>query len=492
MKKHELLFSVSKVPLDFFVIVCAFLLAREFRLISDFTPGIAWFKLPFQTISLTHLYPFAFFGWALFVVLMGIHWLYNIKLTASKLKEFLDIILYSFYWFIFYSVLIYLGKWIVYKWPELPRLIILYSFFFGTIFIIIERVILNWLQSLLLWLKVFDKRNILLINNLESLDIKHILQDIKKAGIYNITGYSNTQKVDVKLKYLWDIQDFERLLLDNKIDEILYIDSDFTKKELYNIWEISRIFGIRYRYITNSFDVTKSNTSLSLINSIPVIEIDNTPLDNWARVLKRGFDIIFGLMWSILILPLILIFWILIKLEDPTWPVIYRNRRIGQWGKIFLLYKFRYMKWEYCIKDGYGLDESKDTALKFEKKLIEERSKRNGPLYKISNDPRKTRIWKFLEKYSIDELPQFFNVLKWDMSIVGPRPHQPREVKNYDLLHKRLLTIKPWITGMAQVNGRENNDFNDEANLDIFYIENWSFLLDFKIILKTIITIISR
>lgn len=492
MKRHELFFSVSKVPLDFLVIFMAFFVAREFRLITDFTPWINLFKLPVQTISTDYLIQFAIFGWLLYVILMWIHWLYNIKLTASKLKEFLDIILYSSYWFVFFSVIIYLWKWFVYTGPELPRLIIWYTFLFWTLLVIVERLILNWLQSILIQLKVFDKRNILLINNLPLQDIKHIIWDIKQAGIYTIAGYSNKEKIDVKMKYLWDFSDFEEVLTENKIDEILYIDSDYTKKELFKIWEIARIFWIRYRYITNSFDVTKSNTSLSLINSIPVIEIDNTPLDNWGRVLKRWWDIVFGLIGSIIVIPFYIVIWILIKLEDPAGPIIYKNRRIGQSGSIFYLYKFRYMKWEFCVKDAYGVDENKDEALKYEKKLIEEKSKRSGPLYKIANDPRKTNIGKILEKYSLDELPQFFNVLKGDMSLVWPRPHQPREVKNYDLLHRRLLTIKPGITWMAQVNGRENNDFNDEANLDIFYIENWSFLLDVKILLKTIVTILFR
>ena len=134
----------------------------------------------------------------------------------------------------------------------------------------------------------------------------------------------------------------------------------------------------------------------------------------------------------------------------------------------------------------------KDPAIEYEKKLIEEQNIRSWPLYKIKKDPRKTRVWAFLEKYSLDEIPQFFNVIMWDMSIVWPRPHQPREVKLYKQYQNRLLTVKPWITGMAQVNGREQNNFVKEAELDIFYIENWSFLLDLKIMLKTFAIIISR
>lgn len=148
------------------------------------------------------------------------------------------------------------------------------------------------------------------------------------------------------------------------------------------------------------------------------------------------------------------------------------------------------MKWEYCTKEAYNKNDI--WALEYEKKLIEKKSNRKGPLYKIENDPRKTKIGTFIEKYSFDEFPQFFNLILWNMSLVGPRPHQPREVEKYALSQKRLLTIKPWITGMAQVNGREHNDFLIEAQLDIFYIENWSILLDFKIIAKTFSVFLQR
>ena len=149
------------------------------------------------------------------------------------------------------------------------------------------------------------------------------------------------------------------------------------------------------------------------------------------------------------------------------------------------------MKWEFCIKDAYKW-ESDEKALEYEKELIEKSSTRHGPLYKIKNDPRKTKIWAFIEKYSIDELPQFFNLILGNMSLVWPRPHQPREVEKYSLKQKMLLTIKPWITWMAQVNWRENNEFDKEAEFDIFYIENWSMMLDFKIIFKTFSVVLAR
>jgi lipopolysaccharide/colanic/teichoic acid biosynthesis glycosyltransferase len=170
-------------------------------------------------------------------------------------------------------------------------------------------------------------------------------------------------------------------------------------------------------------------------------------------------------------------------------PIIYKNERIGSDGKRFFVYKFRYMKWKYCVTDE---NEKIKDALKFEKELIEKQSLRNGPLYKIKNDPRKTKVGNFMEKYSIDELPQFFNVLKGDMSLVGPRPHQEREVEKYNEYHRRLLTIKPGITGMAQISGRSDLHFENEYKLDVYYIENWSLWLDIQICLKTVLVLFKR
>ena len=489
MKKHELIFWSLKVPLDFLIIFSAFFLAREIRLMTDLIPGI---QLPIQTIDTLSLVNFALFWGFIYILTFSFHKLYFLQIFSSKIKEFLEILRYWFYAFIFFSVFIFLWNGIVYE-TEIPRLIIGFAFWLGTIWVILERIFLNNLQYYLLKKWIIPKRQILLINNKKSEKIQKILADIKLANIYKIIWYTNSKEIsDFPYKYRWSIDDLQKLLEKNKCDEVLYIDSDYTKKELLQLWELSRIFWLRYRYITNSFDITKTNTTLWLIHNIPVIELENTSLNNWWKIWKRFFDIIASSFGLIFCFPLLIIIWILIKIEDPKGPIFFKNRRVWENGRLFNLYKFRYMKWDYCIKDAYGIWQNNDKALKYEQELIKKQSSRSWPLYKIKNDPRKTKIWTFIEKYSFDEIPQFFNIFIWNMSLVWPRPHQPREVEKYELKQKRLLTIKPWLTGMAQVNGRENNDFKQEMWLDIFYIENWSVLLDFKIILKTFWVILER
>lgn len=176
---------------------------------------------------------------------------------------------------------------------------------------------------------------------------------------------------------------------------------------------------------------------------MPVIELSSVSISAWERIMKRIFDIVISGIGLVILSPFFVLIGIGIKIEDSSGPVFFANRRIGQDGRVFSLYKFRYMYWKYSVKDAYGIDEKKDSALKYEEKLKAHSDTRDGPLYKIANDPRKMRFGHIIERLSIDELPQLWNVLIGDMSLIGPRPHQPREVELYDEEDTQVLTVKP-------------------------------------------------
>jgi len=207
-----------------------------------------------------------------------------------------------------------------------------------------------------------------------------------------------------------------------------------------------------------------------------VIELKRTPLDGWGKIFKRVFDIAFSTIALLILIPFFIVIGIIIKI-DSSGPVFVKLERVGRKGKTFTLYKFRSM-----VVGAHGM--------KKELKQYNERS--DGPLFKMKNDPRITRFGKFLRASSMDELPQFWNVLKSRMSVVGPRPHEPEEVSKYQKHHKTVLTIKPGITGMAQVSGRSDLNFEEEAKLDVYYVENWSMILDLQLIFRTPFALVAK
>jgi len=490
MKNFLKYITIAKITLDFIIVFLFFFLSKELRLLTDLIPSVS---LPVRTISNLNLFYYAIIWAILLVLVFSIHWLYKIERNQSKAKETSSILHYGIYSFIFFSVMVYLWKWFIFE-KEIPRLIVAFTFVFSIVSILFTRFILNNLEYFLFKNDFLQKEKVIIFTNNLWKDFLKLFDNFKKSNYYHILWVVTSKKVenddDIKI---FSLKQAEKLVSTRQLDTVLYIWSDLDKTKLYNFWELTRIFWVKYRYILNRFDLTKQETETIFMDSLLVMEIKNTALSNWNGILKRFFDIVFSIFAIIIFSPIFIIISILIKLEDSSWPVIFKNRRIWRDGQEFDLYKFRYMKWKFCVKESYEVTETeKKAALEYEQSLIQKSSTRTWPLYKIQNDPRKTKIWAFIEKYSIDELPQLFNVFLWNMSLVWPRPHQPREVEKYDIEYMRLLTIKPGITGMAQVNGREQNSFEDEYKLDLYYIENRSLILDLKIVLKTFFVVLLR
>ena len=182
MKKHEIIFSLIKAPLDAIIIFFAFFLARDLREINDFIP---WIQLEKHILTNEYLIYFALFWSILYISIFSIHKLYSLKINSSKIKEFLDIILYSVYFFLFYSVFIYFWKWFFYQ-VEIPRLVIIFATIIWAMWVIFQRIILNKIQTILLNKKILKKRKLVLITNKNDLEIKHILKDISQASIYEL------------------------------------------------------------------------------------------------------------------------------------------------------------------------------------------------------------------------------------------------------------------------------------------------------------------
>lgn len=229
-----------------------------------------------------------------------------------------------------------------------------------------------------------------------------------------------------------------------------------------------KVFSGLYRFIT-------SRARIEELTGIPVISFGREPLYDLNLILKRMEDTIFSILILLLLSPFMLIIALLIKLTTPG-PVLFRQERIGKNGQVFMMYKFRTM-----VRDA---EEKKEE--------LRPLSEAERPLFKMRRDPRITKVGGLFRRYSIDELPQLINVIKGEMSLVGPRPSLPSEVKEYEDWHRKRLEVLPGISGLWQVSGRSDLTFGEMVELDIYYIRNWSLSLDLKILLRTLPILLAR
>ncbi len=252
------------------------------------------------------------------------------------------------------------------------------------------------------------------------------------------------------------------------VDEIFFT-APCERGIVQDVLEKARAAGVDLRVVPDMYDGLAWNSPIEYIGQFPTIPLHCGKVPEVALVLKRAMDILFSTALLVLLAPLLLAIAVLIKLDSPG-PVLYSSERIGKKGHVFRCKKFRTM-----VRDA---DKKRADIMHM--------NERDGVLFKISNDPRITNLGRFLRKYSLDELPQFLNVLRGDMSVVGPRPPIASEVKEYKLSHLRRLDVTPGITGLWQVQGRQDPSFDSYISLDVTYIENWSLWLDIKIIVRTI------
>jgi exopolysaccharide biosynthesis polyprenyl glycosylphosphotransferase len=268
---------------------------------------------------------------------------------------------------------------------------------------------------------------------------------------------------------LGSIADLDRITDTNVIDEFIYIGEHASLEGLDRVLALCREQGIRIRVAADFFPVKVTNLSMEFLENVPIITFSSTPDHVYSLLVKRVLDVLISSICLVLLIPLFAVVGLLVKLTSKG-PVIYRQIRCGLFGRKFTLYKFR------------SMHEGADDIL-WEIKHLNEM---DGPTFKMRKDPRVTPFGRFLRKSSIDEWPQFWNVLKGDMSLVGPRAPLPDEVKEYVRWQRRRLSVKPGITCLWQISGRSEIDFHEWMKLDLHYIDNWSLSLDFKILLYTL------
>jgi exopolysaccharide biosynthesis polyprenyl glycosylphosphotransferase len=278
-----------------------------------------------------------------------------------------------------------------------------------------------------------------------------------------------------------DLQSLPEAIRESGANEVIISDPNVPGEALFDVMiQTGRRRGVEFRIAPTLLNCLPSKTEIDQVGSLPMVRLFRSPLSNSARLAKRGSDLFIASLALLILSPLWLLIALLIKL-DSRGPVFYKQERVGMDGRVFLFYKFRTMQ--------AGTDDT--SHREFQRRYIKGQPDSNQgdderPAYKLRADDRVTRLGRILRRTSIDELPQLFNVLRGDMSVVGPRPPIPYEVESYELWHRKRLDMKPGITGLWQVSGRNRLPFDEMVRMDLYYIENWSLLLDVKIVLQTL------
>jgi exopolysaccharide biosynthesis polyprenyl glycosylphosphotransferase len=311
-------------------------------------------------------------------------------------------------------------------------------------------------------------RNILIIGTMEKARKMGILVSRYSDWGLRILGYVDVNGSRSGGDILGTVDDLPQIIENNIVDEIIFVGDRSSLDLLDKILELCNEQGIRMRVAADFFPAKVSNVSMEFLENVPVMTFSSAPEHGFSLLVKRFLDIAISFVVILILLPFFIAIGLLVKLTSKG-PIIYRQTRCGLYGRKFTLYKIRSMR------------EGAEDVL-WEIKHLNEM---DGPVFKMRNDPRVTPLGRFLRKSSIDELPQFWNVLKGDMSLVGPRAPLPEEVKEYTPWQRRRLSVKPGITCLWQVSGRNEIDFHEWMKLDLHYIDNWSLLLDFKILLRT-------
>jgi exopolysaccharide biosynthesis polyprenyl glycosylphosphotransferase len=364
---------------------------------------------------------------------------------------------------------------------NISRLFIGFTFLTASILITLEKIALlhafkalskkdtSFRSSLIVFRRILivgtGKRALTFINKID----KNPEWGIKILGLIDINP-SKRNEIIKGYKVLGTIDDLPTIIHKNIIDEIVFILPRSLLSKIEKAIHYCESAGLKIFIAVDLFDLKISKTKQTDLDGIPLLAFESTAEKLDHIFIKRLFDFVTSGLALLLLMPVFVIIAILIKISSGG-PIFFKQLRCGLYGRKFVFYKFRTM-----IADAES--KLKDLA---------KYNEMNGPVFKMTNDPRITRVGKWLRKFSIDELPQLWNVFKGDMSLVGPRPPLPSEVEQYDIWQRRRLSMRPGITCLWQARGRNKiTDFTEWMRLDLEYIDTWSLLLDFKILIKTI------
>lgn len=462
MKKSELFFGAILLPIDFLALLIAGLGAYWLRLstyVQRVRPATFEVDLPLpEFMQLTAIVA------AVIVAIFAVQGLYAMQSTRRALDETTSI-----FSGITLGVMLVIVAMFLQAATFNSRFILLAAYLFAVVLVVAGRFIVRRVQRMLLK-RGYGIHRVLLAGNGKLAE--------KLSAVFAARPQLGYQVVADVPVVRWD--ELEKVFREQGIDEVIQTDPSLPEEDNLLLLDFCENYKIDYKYIPNLFETHAAHMRFRQLGSVPLMELLRTPLDGWGRITKRAMDILGAAVGLLLLSPLFAVVALAIR-SDTQGPIFYKQTRVGRNMRPFDMYKFRSMKVEYCVGEQYG----GETAAKMDEQLRSGVNERSGPLFKMKRDPRITHVGRVLRKWRIDELPQLINVMRGEMSLLGPRPHLPKEVARYDKYQRRLFTIKPGMSGMAQVAGSSGLPFEEEAKLDIAYIEQWSLRLDIILLLKT-------
>lgn len=467
-KRSELLFAVLQIPVDYVMLVVSFVLAYFIREGSGKPFAVELPGYTYLTIMLGFL--------PLWLIIFASVGLYRIRADRSNLVDIGKVIAACSA-----GVMILIVAEFFSVTPVFPAKIIpIYGFLFSIILIGLGRLILGVIQRVVASYGIGVYRVLFIGGGRAAVELKASLKKLKRRYIV-VESVASLASIDQ--------QRLRAIKSNREIDMIMVADTKASEKELVDILTFCQLAHIRYQFAPTLSGLYTSKIISHKFGSIPVLELQPTPLEGWGRVAKRFFDVFFTTIITIISLPLQIAIYLMIKITDPG-PAFYAHECYGRGGKKIKVLKFRTMKSEYCLGPKFGGRTIEEVLQKLPKDKAEEFRK----TAKIKDDPRVGRLGRIMRKTSLDEIPQLYNVLKGDLSLVGPRalPESELELAGGKDSLARVVAIRPGITGLWQASGRNDLAYPDRIKLNLYYIENWSLWFDIRIIFKTIWQIVFR
>jgi exopolysaccharide biosynthesis polyprenyl glycosylphosphotransferase len=352
--------------------------------------------------------------------------------------------------------------------------------FYGTLlfavaYVSLTRFVYQGVSGVLLRRAGYQRRTVLVGTGEHIEAVGHALRDGADGSIEVVGFISLAPRPDNGLLSLGTLDDLAEIITEHRINEVIIADPDFPQTQAMDLVDQCHVRGVQVRVAPSTMEILVHRAEFMPGQSVPLFELKSPVFDGFDYLVKRVFDVVVATLLLIVLSPFLLAIALAIKLSSRG-PVVYRSTRPGLGGVPFDCFKFRTMRED---ADQRQAD-------------LESLNEASGALFKIRDDPRMTRIGRLLRRYSIDEVAQLGNVLRGEMSLVGPRPLPVRDYERLEDWHKKRYLVMPGITGLWQISGRSELDFNDLVRLDFLYLETWSVFLDLSILVKTVPAVLFR